>query len=337
LAVCEGMRLASGTLWPIPVVLDLPEQVVRESCRSGVLVLRDEQDRELGLLALTEVWRPDRLAEARTVLGTTDITHPGVRYLLRDTHPWYVTGQLSVRRLPSHPGLHAASRTPAEVKREFARLGWTSVVAFNTRNPMHAAHRAVVLRAAEALDACILIHPVVGPTQPGDVPVPVRARCYAAMMKTLPAHRAMLSLLPLAMRMGGPREAVWHALIRRNYGATAFVVGRDHASPGSDSAGRPFYGRYDAQRLAKSLEDELGIAIAAVPELFYVEGLGYLPREEVPSGSVAEKVSGTRVRQLLADGAGVPAWLVQREIVSELARAHGSAGVAGEEKLSWKP
>ena len=319
-AVCDRMRLADGRLWPVPVTLDLPEEVIRDAERAGAVVLADEEG-DLAVLTLAEIWRPDRLGEAAAVLGTTDRAHPSVAYLVEQTHPWYVSGPLQVLRMPGHPGLPPLVHSPAHVRAELARRGWTQVVAFNTRNPMHGAHRAVAVRAAEQEGAHLLLHPVVGPTRPGDVPAPVRVRCYEAVMRTFPPGLAMLSLLPLAMRMAGPREALWHALVRRNYGATGFVVGRDQASPGVDSHGRPFYDVYAAQELVRAHEHEIGIRAVCSPELVHVEGLGYLPRDEVPAGMRPRDVSGTRVRQLLAKGAPIPDWLAPPEVVAELASA----------------
>jgi ATP sulfurylase len=319
-SVCAGMRLADGTLWPIPVMLDVPEAVVTAADRAGGLVLRDDRGGMLAQLSLTEAWQSDHAAEARAVLGTTDTGHPGVRYLLHETHPWYITGKVTVLRPREHPDLPVPVQSPAEVRAEIQRRGWDRVVAFNTRNPMHQAHRELVLRAAASEDAGILLHPVVGMTRPGDVPAPVRVRCYQAMMRTLPPSGAMLSLLPLAMRMAGPREALWHAIIRRNYGATAFIVGREHASPGADSLGRPIYGEYDAQHLVGRHQDEIGIRMVPARQIVYVEGLGHLPDNEVPAGRTAMSLSGTRLRRHLADGTDIPAWLVAPEVVAELRR-----------------
>jgi ATP sulfurylase len=316
-SVCERMRLVDGTLWPIPVVLDVPEAVVRAASRSGTLGLSDQHGIELATLEITEVWHRDRAAEASDVLGTTDRAHPSVVELERG-YSWCVTGQLAVRHFPSHPELPPLVRTAAEVRTELARRGWDRVVAFNTRNPMHCAHRALVMRAAESEDACVLVHPVVGVTRPGDVPAAVRARCYQALMRTLPADRFLLSLVPLAMRMAGPREALWHAIIRKNHGATAFIVGRDHAGPGLDSRGKPFYDAYAGQRLVTSFQDELGIRAVCSPELVYVDGLGYLPVSEVPPGRSVLRVSGTRLRTLLEQGLEIPSWLAPPEVVAEL-------------------
>jgi ATP sulfurylase len=320
-SVCARMRLTDGSLWPVPVMLDIPGDVLARCGDSGSLVLVDQDDRDLAVLTITEAWRADHVAEAAAVAGTTDRSHPWVAHLLDRTHEWYVTGELSVLRLPTRSEPTALRHTPAQLQQEFRRRGWSRVVAFNTRNPMHGAHRALALRAAQTEDACLLIHPVVGPTRPGDVPAEVRVRCYQAIMRTLDPDRSMLSLLPLAMRMVGPREALWHAIIRRTYGATSFVVGRDHAGPGPDSAGRPFYGEYDGQHLVRSLQAEVGIVMVPGRELLYVDGLGYVPRDEVPPGRTARSISGTQVRRLLADGATIPSWLAPPEVAAELARA----------------
>jgi ATP sulfurylase len=324
-SVCDQMRLQSGSLWPVPVTLDIPDDTLRAAARSGALVLLDAEQRELAILAITEAWRPDHLAEARAVLGTTDRAHPSVAYLRSTTNPWYVTGKLDVLRDVQHPDLPPLVRTPAEVRREIEQRGWRKVVAFNTRNPMHGAHRALVMRALEDGHAALLLHPVVGPTRPGDVPAAARSRSYQAVLRSLPPERSMLALLPLAMRMAGPREALWHAVVRRTFGATHFVVGRDQAGPGKDSHGRPFYPQYAAQELVCAHEAELGLRALCLPELVYVDGRGYLPRDEVPSGEVAMTVSGTHLRELLTTGAEVPLWLASPDVVAALAGAFTGA------------
>lgn len=325
-SVCARMRLASGALWPVPVTLDVPEAVLSATLRrGGRLVLLDEDRHALAVLEVAEAWRPDRLAEARAVLGTTDPAHPSVAHLA-SANPWYVSGPLTVVGRFPHPDLPPLVRTPAEVKAEIARRGWGSVVAFNTRNPMHGAHCALVLRALVDDSMSLLLHPVVGPTKPGDVPAAIRARSYQAVLRSLPPERSMLALLPLAMRMAGPREALWHAVVRRTFGATHFVVGRDQAGPGTDSHGRPFYAPYAAQDLVVAHEVELGITPVCLPELVYVDGRGYVSRDEVASGEVALSVSGTHLRRLLAEGADVPPWLAAPDVVAELAGAFAPAG-----------
>lgn len=327
-SVCASMRLRSGVLWPVPVTLDLPSETVRTAMRTGGVILTDADRRALAVLRITEAWRPDLMAEARAVLGTDDPAHPSVVHLQTATHRWYVTGELELRGEVRHPDLPPLVRTPAEVRTEIERRGWRRIVAFNTRNPMHGAHRALLLRALADDEAAVLLHPAVGPTRPGDVPPAARARSYLAVMRSLPAERSMLALLPLAMRMAGPREALWHAVIRRTFGATHFVVGRDQASPGSDSQGRPFYPQYAAQDLVRAHEAELGLRALCLPELVYVDGHGYLPRDEVPSGQVARTVSGTQLRELLTRGAEVPHWLAAPDVVAELAGVFARPAVA---------
>jgi sulfate adenylyltransferase len=324
-SVLDRMRLADGALWPVPVTLDVPGETLAAASRTGSLVLRDPDGRDLATMTLTEAWRPDLLAEAETVLGTTDPAHPSATHLRSAVHPWYVSGPIRVHARPRHPTLPPLVWDPRAVRSEIARRGWERVVAFNTRNPMHGAHRALVARAMAQAGAAALVHPVVGPTRPGDVPAVVRARCYQAVMRTMPQDRSMLALLPLAMRMAGPREALWHALVRRNYGATHFVVGRDHAGPGRDSHGRPFYPEYAAQELVGAHQAELGIAPVCLPELVYVEDHGYLARDEVPPDAVVRTISGTRLRELLREGAPVPEWLAAPEVAAELAALPPSA------------
>jgi sulfate adenylyltransferase len=276
----------------------------------------------LGALHVTEVWQPDRDEEARAVFGTTDAGHPGVRRL-RSGGSWYVAGDLEVVERPHHYDYVSLRLTPAEVRSDFARLGWRRVVAFQTRNPMHRAHYELTLRAAKELEANLLIHPVVGMTKPGDIDHYTRVRCYQALLPRYPANTARLALLPLAMRMAGPREAVWHAIIRKNHGCTHFIVGRDHAGPGSDAKGIPFYGPYDAQELLRKYEAELGVAMVPFRQLVYIEDLDkYEPEDEVPDGVRVLNISGTELRSRLADGREIPTWFSFPEVVRELRRTH---------------
>jgi len=215
--------------------------------------------------------------------------------------------------------------TPAQVRAEFARRGWQRVVAFQTRNPLHRAHQELTLRAAREADAQLLIHPVVGVTKPGDIDHHIRVRCYQAILPHYPEGQVLLSLLPLAMRMGGPREALWHAIIRKNYGATHFIVGRDHAGPGLNSGGRPFYEPYAAQDLLRRHSHELGMGVMTFRRLVYVpEHAAYLPDDEAPAGARVLSISGTELRQRLAEGRDLPAWFTPPEIAAELRRSYPS-------------
>ena len=253
------MRLADGTLWPIPITLDVPEAFAKKLGRGSVVALRDPEGVMLAALHVEDVWQPNLLAEAEMVFGTTSKVHPGVAYVLDQTHSWYVGGRLEGMRSPAHYDFQRLRLTPAELRTEFSRLGWRKIVAFQTRNPMHRAHQELTFRAAKQVGANLLIHPSVGMTKPGDVEYYVRVRCYEALLSKYPKNTAKLALLPLAMRMGGPREALWHAIIRKNYGCSHLIVGRDHAGPGSDANGKPFYGPYDAQELLSAHQSELGI------------------------------------------------------------------------------
>jgi len=322
-SVCESMRLADGTLWPVPITLDVPEAVVAVAGPGKTLALRDSDGGLLASLRVTETWRADLAAEAVAVYGTTDPAHPGVEHLFRHTNPWYITGELEAVRLPAYPDFRQFRLTPAQVRAEFGQRGWHRVVAFQTRNPMHRAHQELTLRAAKQAGAHLLIHPVVGVTKPGDIDHSIRVRCYQAILADYPEGHALLSLLPLAMRMAGPREAVWHAIIRKNFGATHFIVGRDHAGPGPGSDGKPFYAPYAAQDLLREHSQELGIDVMTFPRMVYVQESGrYMPEHEVPAGYRALSLSGTQLRQRLADGQDLPGWFTAPSVAAELRRSY---------------
>jgi len=277
----------------------------------------------LAALHVGEVYRPDLRAEAQGVFGTTDHAHPGVAHLLEQTRPNYLAGTIEGIQSPAHYDYPALRYTPAALRAEFTRRGWRQVVAFQTRNPLHRAHHELTLRAAKEVEANLLIHPVVGMTKPGDVDHYTRVRCYQAIMDGYPRNTAMLSLLPLAMRMGGPREAVWHAIIRRNHGVTHLIVGRDHAGPGADSQGQPFYGPYDAQDLVRQHEAELGVTMVPFRQMVYVEHLdSYLPEHEVPEGARTLTISGTEQRRRLNEGRDLPEWFTPPAVASELRRSY---------------
>lgn len=321
-AVCQNMRLADGTLWTMPIMLDVPEGLASTLQTGERVALRDPEGVMLAALEVQEIWQPDKALEAQSVYGTTNNEHPGVA-ALNAVHPWYVGGRIEGLQLPVHYDYHSLRLTPTQLRDEFARLGWTRVVAFQTRNPLHRAHQELTLRAANEVGAKLLIQPVVGMTKPGDVDHYTRVRCYKALMTTYPEDAAKLSLLPLAMRMGGPREAVWHAIIRKNFGCTHFIVGRDHAGPGKDSAGKPFYGPYDAQELLRKHQEELDIQMVPFRNMVYVKNLDqYFPDDEVPVGAEVLELSGTEVRKRLMTGAEIPSWFSFPAVVKELRATH---------------
>ena len=321
--VCAEMRLADGALWPMPITLDVSEALAETLEPGANLALRDPEGVMLAALRVEEVWTPDRRAEAEAVFGAASPEHPGAAHLIERTQPCYVGGTLTGVQPVTHYDYRLLRHSPRELRAEFAKLGWTRVVAFQTRNPMHRAHQELTLRAAKEVEASLLIHPVVGMTKPGDVDHYTRVRCYQALLHGYPRKTALLSLLPLAMRMGGPREAVWHAIIRKNYGCTHLIVGRDHAGPGADSAGKPFYGPYDAQQLLREHEAELGVAMVPFQMMVYVEGSdSYEPVDQVAPGARTLDLSGTELRARLAAGKEIPSWFTFPDVVEELRRSH---------------
>jgi sulfate adenylyltransferase len=322
-SVCEKMRLSDGTIWPIPIMLDVSEQIAKSLRAGSMLALRDFEGVMLAALRVDEIWQPDLMREAEQVFGSTSTEHPGVAHLKDQVNPWYVAGKLECLQLPHHYDFAELRLTPRVLRDKFTTLGWQRVVAFQTRNPMHRAHQEITFRAAKELQANLLIHPVVGMTKPGDVDHYTRVRCYTAILKHYPLHTAMLSLLPLAMRMAGPREAILHAIIRKNYGCTHLIVGRDHAGPGSDSAGRPFYQPYAAQELFQRHQRELGIQMVPFKMMVYIEDRDeYVPIDEVPEGTDVKTLSGTELRERLAKGRDIPSWFSFAEVIEELRRTY---------------
>lgn len=322
LGVRDSMRLPDGMLWPIPIVLDTSAEFARRLQPGSRIALRDGEGVMLAVLAVEDIWELDCAAEAEPVYGTTSPEHPGVQYLLHQTQPLGIGGRLEGVQLPVHYDYRELRHTPWQLRAEFARLGWSRIVGFQTRNPMHRAHQELTFRAAKEVQANLLIHPVVGLTKPGDVDHYTRVRCYQAILGTYPLNTAKLSLLPLAMRMAGPREAVWHAIIRRNHGCSHFIVGRDHAGPGSHSAGDSFYRPYDAQELVSRHSGELGITMVPFKQMVYVPELdSYAPENEVPSGARIFRISGTEQRRRLLLGLELPPWFTFPAVERELRRS----------------
>jgi len=323
-SVVEDMELADGTLWPIPVQLDVTDELAKELEPGGHLALRDAEGVMIGILHIEDVWQPDKKLEAEKVYGTTDLMHKGVAHLLQRSHDWYVGGKVEGFQLPQHYDSRTLRHTPAELREEIQKAGWRKVVAFQTRNPMHRVHIELTMRAVKEEQVNLLVHPVVGLTQPGDVDHFTRVRCYQHIMPHYPAHTAMLSLLGLSMRMAGPREAVWHALIRRNHGCTHFIVGRDHAGPSNEKTGEYFYGPYDAQELLESVEERTGVKMVKFEQLVYNQDQDtYVPRSEgEASGDKILNISGSELRARLQDSREIPAWFTYPEVVEELRRTH---------------
>eukprot|EP00160_Parvularia_atlantis_P014808 Unigene3897_Nuclearia_a/m.11887 Unigene3897_Nuclearia_a/g.11887 ORF Unigene3897_Nuclearia_a/g.11887 Unigene3897_Nuclearia_a/m.11887 type:complete len:575 (+) Unigene3897_Nuclearia_a:154-1878(+) len=316
-AVVTTMRLPSGLVWPMPITLDVSETQAAQVSIGQQIALRDNRDDAvLGILTVSSIYRPDKTLEAQEVFTTTDLGHPAVKYLFKQAGDVYIGGKVQGVAMPAHYDYVQLRYTPAELRALFTKLHWSKVVAFQTRNPMHRAHRELTVRAARKLGANIVIHPVVGMTKPGDIDHFTRVRVYQAIMNRYPNGMAVLSLLPLAMRMGGPREALWHALIRKNHGITHFIVGRDHAGPGKLSTGKEPYGPYDAQILVEKFQEEIGIVMVPFQMVSYIADTDeYVPADEVPEGTKTLDISGTELRRRLKTGAPIPEWFSYPEVV----------------------
>ncbi|KAL9138232.1 MAG: hypothetical protein Q9175_000558 [Cornicularia normoerica] len=324
-SVVENVRLADGSLFSMPICLDVSEKTIEKaSLRAGERVtLRDfRDDRNLAIVTIDNIYKPDKQKEAKEVFGG-DPEHPAIKYLNNTVQDYYVGGKIDAISRLNHYDYVALRYTPAELRIHFEKLGWSRVVAFQTRNPMHRAHRELTVRAARARQANVLIHPVVGLTKPGDIDHFTRVRVYQALLPRYPNGMAVLGLLPLAMRMGGPREAIWHAIIRKNHGATHFIVGRDHAGPGKNSAGKDFYGPYDAQYAVEKYKEELGIEVVPFQQMIYLpDSDEYKPDDEVPAGVRTLNISGTELRSRLRSGKDIPEWFSYPEVVRVLRESH---------------
>jgi sulfate adenylyltransferase len=317
--VLAEMRLANGQLFPIPVTLPVPDDEHIRLDREAALL--DSKNEVLAVMTIEEIYEWDLETEARQVFGTTDVRHP----LVAEMHRWgsrNISGRLRVLKLPKHYDFSELRLTPAETRARLAQTGFENVVAFQTRNPLHRAHEELTKRATEDVDGVLLLHPVVGMTKPGDIDHFTRVRTYKALAgKYYDPNRILLALLPLAMRLAGPREALWHALIRRNYGANHMIIGRDHASPGNDSTGKPFYGPYAAQELVQQHEHEIGVRVLPFGEFVYLpEQDRYEDVHKVEANVATAQLSGTLIRNWYRNGgAELPSWFARPEVTEAIA------------------
>ncbi|MGB8622896.1 MAG: bifunctional sulfate adenylyltransferase/adenylylsulfate kinase [Paracoccaceae bacterium] len=317
--VVENMRLSDGTLWPMPITLDVSEKFAEGLEPGQDIALRDQEGVILAIMSLTDKWTPNKAREAEKVFGADDVAHPAVNYLHHTAGPVYLGGPVTGIQPPVHYDFKARRDTPNELRAQFRKLGWRRIVAFQTRNPLHRAHQELTFRAAKEAQANLLIHPIVGMTKPGDVDHFTRVRCYEAVLDKYPNSTTTMSLLNLAMRMAGPREAVWHGLIRANHGVTHFIVGRDHAGPGKNSSGEDFYGPYDAQELFREYQSEIGVEMVPFKHMVYVqERAQYEPADEIEEGVTILNISGTELRRRLSEGLEIPDWFSFPEVVQEL-------------------
>lgn len=324
--VCANHRLSSGELWPIPINFDISaETKAHLEENDGKLLLTDASGTERGILHVEDIWRPDKKMEGELVYGGNP-DHCEIININQNINEYYVGGHVEILSLPEYDDYKDLRRSPAEVRQFFKDNKWDKVVAFQTRNPMHFAHIELTKVAAERIGAKLFLNPVVGPTKPGDIPYDVRMKCYDAVLSEYPKGHVLLNTLPLAMRMGGPREAMLHALIRKNHGATHFIIGRDHAGPGSDSNGNDIYGAYEARDFLEEHKEEVGIEPVPFEEMVYIESeKKYFPVSTVPEGVKPLKISGTDVRRMLKTGEDIPSWFSPPRVVKILREAAKSS------------
>jgi sulfate adenylyltransferase len=322
-AVVEGCRLPDGSVWPVPVVLDLDAELVRKLDVGQQVALRDPEGFMPAVLTVTEVWEADKGREAERVYGTRSTDHPGVRYLFDRVKSHYVAGILEGIQTPAHHEFENLWDTPEELRQVFRKMGWRRVIAVHSTDVMHKLHRRVIIDAAKQHQAHILIHPAVGETKPGDLHHYARVHCYKALQRHLPHELTVLSLLPLAMRMAGPRESLWHAIINRNFGCSHFLVGPDHASPPGDGSGQ-LYGKYEAQELIATYAAEIGIQIIEQPECRYVPARrSFMADSDIlAEGLESVSISNAELKSMLLKNRHVPEWFSYPEVLEQLRKVY---------------
>lgn len=322
-SVLDRMRLQNGMLWPLPICLDISEMQARRLEAGQSVALRDPEGFLLAAMHIEDLWPIDSEKEASLVYGTSDQGHPGVRYLHENGSKYYVGGRLEVLSLPLHSDFKQIRLSPEEVRALFRKLGWHRVVGFQTRNPIHRPQFEMTVRAMRQVKANLLLLPIVGVTRPGDFDYYTRVRCYRAVGKHYPPDAFVMNLLPLGMRMAGPREALLHLIIARNYGCTHFIVGRDHAGPGQDGSGRPFYGPAEACKTADAHAAELGVSVVPFDEMVYLPFEDeYRFRSEVPEATQRIALSGSEIRDRVRKGRAIPEWATFPGVVEELERSY---------------
>jgi sulfate adenylyltransferase len=318
-SVLETTRLKNGTLWPMPITLDVDEKLVASIKTGQNIALRDPEGVLIANMVVTDCWKADKTREAELFFTTTDDSHPGVHYLFNEANDYYLGGKLTGITPPFHYDFQEYRQSPAQLRAYFESIGWDKVIAFQTRNPVHRAHVIMMKRLMAAHQANVVIHTAVGLTKPGDIDHYSRVRCYKRILNYYPKDSALLRLLPLAMRMAGPKEALWQSIIRQNYGFSHFIVGRDHAGPGRSNLGGDFYDVKAAQQLVSQYQDELEIKILPAPFLLYAPERGeFCEENQLLKGETGLYLSGAELRKILQKGATIPTWFAYPEIIEEL-------------------
>jgi len=330
-SVIDSCRLPDGTPWPVPVVLDVAPAFAETLEIGQKIALRDAEGFMPAVLTVEDIWEPDKTEEAEKVYGTTDPDHPGVKQLFSDVGNVYVGGTVEGIQYPLHYEFENLWDSPEELQHLFRKMGWRKVVAFHSSNPMHRLHRDVILSVAKQNEAHVLLHPAVGVTKPGDLHYYARVHCYKAIRNRFPHNMAALSLLPLAMRMAGPREALWHAIVNQNYNCTHFIVGPDHASPPRNGNGKRFYGKYEAQRFVQRFQGDLDIEIVPVEAHHYApDKKAFLPESKFQeSGLESLDFSSADLKKAMTCNEDIPEWVTYPEVIDALKNVYPSRSKQG--------
>jgi len=329
-SVLDRMRLQSGLLWPMPVCLSVSDTKARTLEVGQSVALRDSEGFLLAIIHMEDMWPVDREKEAMQVYGTTDRSHQGVEHLFNTEGDHYIGGKIEVLSLPLHFDFKQLRMTPLEIRNIYRKLGWQRVVGFQTRNPIQRPQFEMTVAAMRQARAKLLLLPVTGMTKPGDFDHYTRVRCYRAVTRHYPPDSFMLNLLPLSMRLSGPKDALLHTIIAKNYGCTHFIIGRDHASPGTDAGGNPFYKRDAAQRLTEEYSREVGMTIVPFEELVYLPFEDeYRSQDLVPEGTQYISFSSSDIRERIRTGRRIPEWATFPEVVAELKKAYPSPDKQG--------
>lgn len=322
-AVLDRMRLQNGVLWPVPICLDVPAARAETMEAGQSAALRDPEGFLLGVIHIEDIWPANRQKEAEMIFGTTDTSHPGVDYLFKKSGDYYVGGRIEVISLPIHFDFKQMRLYPEEVRKAYEKLGWQRVVGFQTRNPIHRPQFEMTIKAMRKARANLLIMPVVGMTKPGDFDHFIRVRCCRHVAEHYPPDSQVMTLLPLALRLSGPRDALLDAIIARNYGCTHFIVGHDHASPGRDKNGSLFYPSERSREMAAQYSSEIGVEIVPFEEMVYLPFEDeYKSRDQVADGVQTISLSGSDIRQRIRSGRKIHEWATFPEVVAELQRAY---------------
>ena len=322
-SVLDRMRLESGELWPLPICLDISKNLAATLETGKSAALRDQEGFLLGIINIEDIWHVDMEKEALTVYGTKDKSHPGVEYLYNQSGKYYVGGQIQALNLPIHSDFKQIRRTPEEVRKIFSKLGWKRIVGFQTRQPIHRPQFEMTIQAMRKAKANLLLLLMAGITKPGDFDYFTRMRCYQKTSAYYPPDSYLLNLLPMSMRMAGPREAVMHMIIGKNFGCTHFVIGHDHASPGSDSNNKPFYKYDEAAELANKFIKELDVETITFEEMVYLPFEDeYKIANQVPENTDTISFSGTDILKRIRTGKKVPEWATFPEVIEELQKSY---------------